>query len=248
MDPRTMQDGTEGTRSVAHQYAVDAAGEILGLSDARMANIVGISLLAITADGQVLFVLQSGRNSVLPNGFAASSSGSLDWADARRVQHRAVKLDQPVDLRDVLFEGMMRELLEESQVRRHEIVEGSQYVTGYFRWLSRGAKPEFTGIVRLTVTLPELEGRKVKGFEKNYTAGRFSVPVRLLQQSVETWSQGQEYLYEVLHDQLPKSQRQQLTRRVPIGVSSIAAWCAAADFIASHPGYLTEGSDFRSVE
>lgn len=34
-DPQTVQDGTEGTQSVARQYAVDATGEILGLSDAR---------------------------------------------------------------------------------------------------------------------------------------------------------------------------------------------------------------------
>lgn len=246
-DPQTVQDGTEGTLSVAHQYAVDATGEILGLSDARMANIVGISLMAITADGQVLFVLQTGRNSVLPNGFAASSSGSLDWADAKRTQHGAIKLGRPVHLRDVLFEGMLRELLEESQVRRDEIVEGSEYVTGYFRWLSRGAKPEFTGLVRLTRTLAELEGRKVKGTEKNYTAGRFSVPVQLLQQSAGTWAQDQEDLYSVLHDQLPKRQQQQLNGRVPIGVSSIAAWCAAADFIASHPGYLAGVNEHKNV-
>lgn len=223
-------------------------GAIFGLNDARMANIVGIPLMAITSDRQVLFVLQSGRNSVLPNGFAASSSGSLDWADAKRAQHRAVKLDRPVLLREALFEGMLRELLEESQVSRHEIVEGSEYVTGYFRWLSRGAKPEFTGIVRLTVTLAELEGRKVKGAEKNYTAGRFSVPVSLLQESAATWEQDQEKLYEELHNQLPKSQREQLTWRVPIGVSSIAAWCAAADFVASHPGYLAEVSAFKDAE
>lgn len=237
-DPQTGQDGAEGTRSVAHQGAVDAGGELLGLSDACMANIVGISLMAITADGQVLFVRPSGRKSVLPNGFAASSSGSLDWADARRVQQRADGTDRSVVLRDVLFAGMLRELLEESQVRRDEIVEGSEHVTGYFRWLSRAAKPEFAGVVRLTVTLAELEGRKVKGAEKNYTAGRYSAPVGLLQEAAGSWSQSQEDLYTALHDQLPEGQRSQLTGRVPIGVSSIAAWCAAADFLVAHPQYL----------
>lgn len=78
---------------------------------------------------------------------------------------------------------MLRELLEESQVRRDEIVEGSQYVTGYFRWLSRGAKREFTAVVRLNVTLADLERRRVKGTEKNYTAGRFAVLVSLLQEA-----------------------------------------------------------------
>lgn len=82
------QDGGKETRSVAHEYAVDASGRILGLSDARMANIVGITVFAITADEQVLFVRQTARNSVLPKGFVASASGSLDWADATREARR----------------------------------------------------------------------------------------------------------------------------------------------------------------
>lgn len=141
----------------------DATGEILGSSDARMANIVGITLVAITSDGPVLFVRQTARNSVLPKGLAASSSGSLDWAGGKRVRQRAEAVGQRVMLRDVLFEGMLRELLEELQVRRGESVEGSQYVTGYFRWLSRGAEPEFTGVVHLNVTLADLECWRVKG-------------------------------------------------------------------------------------
>lgn len=87
-------------------------------------------------------------------------------------------------LRDVLFKGMLRELLEEPQVRRGESVEGSQYVTGYFRWLSRGAEPEFTWVVRLNVTLADLERWRGKGTGKNYTEGRFAVPVSLLQTSL----------------------------------------------------------------
>lgn len=236
----------EGTRSVAHNYAVDATGKILGLSDSRMANIVGISLLAITSDGQVLFVRQTERNSVLPKGFAASSSGSLDWADAKKVYQRATAANQSVQLRDVLFEGMLRELYEESQVRRSEIVEGSQYVTGYFRWLRRGAKPEFTGIVCLTVTLAELTGRRVKGTEKNYTDGRFAVPVSILQQAAGTWAQDQPALYEALHAQLPADQQPGPGERIPVGVSSVAAWCAAADFLQAHPEYLSAKKDAPS--
>lgn len=83
---------------------------------------------------------------------------------------------------------MLRELLEESQVRRDEIGKGSQHVTGYFRCLSRGAKPEFTGVVRLNVTLPDLERRRVKGAEKKYIADRFAAPVRLLQEAAGMWS------------------------------------------------------------
>jgi len=210
-----------------------------------MANIVGISLLAITADRQVLFVRQTERNSVLPKGFAASSSGSLDWADTKNVKQRAEFTGQSVLLRDVLFEGMLRELYEESQVRRSEIVEGSQHVTGYFRWLRRGAKPEFTGIVRLNVTLAELTGRRVKGTEKNYTAGRFAVPVSILEQAAETWTQDQPDLYTALHSQLPEGQQPDAGKRVPIGVSSIATWCAAADFLSAHQSYLAD--DQQSV-
>ena len=236
---RSGLDLAEGTRSVAHDYAVDSTGKILGLSDARMANIVGISLLAITADGQVLFVRQTERNSVLPRGFAASSSGSLDWADAKKVQSRAHARGQNVLLRDVLFEGMLRELYEESQVHRSEVIHESRYLTGYFRWLRRGAKPEFTGIVRLSVTLAELNERKVKGSEKNYTAGRFAVPVGLLEQAAKSWTQDQPALYDALHAQLPADQQPSPGHRIPIGVSSMATWCAAADFLETNPTYLS---------
>lgn len=58
-------------------------------------------LVAITADWQVLFVPQTARNWVLPKGFAASSSGSLDWADAKRVRQRADAVGQSVVLLDV---------------------------------------------------------------------------------------------------------------------------------------------------
>lgn len=242
---RSVPELANGSRSVAHDYAVDSTGKILSLSDARMANIVGISLLAITADGQVLFVRQTERNSVLPKGFAASSSGSLDWADAKKVQSRAHARRGTVLLRDVLFEGMLRELFEESQVHRSEVIDDSRYVTGYFRWLRRGAKPEFTGIVRLTVTLAELNGRRVKGTEKNYTAGRFAVPVSLLQQAAGGWTQNQPELYEALHAQLPEYQRPTVGHRIPIGVSSMATWCAAADFLDAHPSYLSDLQLFK---
>lgn len=223
---------------MANEYAVDTKDRMLDLSDARMANIVGITLIAITSDGYVLFVRQTARNSVLPKGIAASSSGSLDWADATRV-NKQVQSDKRVTLQDVVFEGMLRELLEESQVRPEEVVSTSRHIIGYFRWLSRGAKPEFTGIARLCVDLAALEQRNVHGVEKNYTDARLAVPVGLLLSSANSWHDAQATLYDALYQQLSQPGFYLSgERKVPIGVSSIAAWCAAADFVAAHPEYV----------
>ena len=94
---------------------------------------MGITLIAHTSDDCVLMAVQ---NSVTPGGVAASSSGSLDWADVT---------GGPAQLREVLMRGMLRELHEEAAVDPHEVLPETVRATSYFRWLSRGAKPEFTG-------------------------------------------------------------------------------------------------------
>lgn len=89
-------------------HVVDAQGRLMSLGQARVANIVGIWLIALTSDGRVVLVVQTAENSVTPGGVAASSSGSLDWADV--VGHG------PAGLCEVLMRGMLRELHEEAAV------------------------------------------------------------------------------------------------------------------------------------
>lgn len=224
-------------QSVIHRQMFDQHDQVLSLSESGLANIIGITVFAITADGYVLFVRQGSANAVQSSGYAASGSGSLDWDDVVTASGAARRADKQVSLHELLMTGVCRELAEESQVDANEIVDGSEVVTGFFRWLSRGAKPEFTGLVKLHATMGDLIDRQPDAQEQQYTAGRGWVPVGVLLDNADTW--------EVRHDGL----RQSLARHqgdtsdahdVVIGVSTMAAWCAAADYIAANGQYLDD--------
>lgn len=178
--------------SPVQEYVLDTSFNIRALENAGAANIVGISIMAITADDHFIFVQQTAGNSVAPSALAASGSGSLEHIDAdpdfrpwhqlvpplMRRRARARKLRIP--LTDLLLTGMLREMREESLVDTDEIIAASAVVTGYFRWIDRGAKPEFAGLVRLSCTAAELQARRHTGGETAFTAGTVSVPVNAI--------------------------------------------------------------------
>lgn len=184
----------DGGRRLSGAYATDQYRRILTLEDAGMANIVGVTILAITSDDRLIFVRQSNRNSVSPGAFAASASGSLDWADVlaatagdpgrdarlATLQRSGVPTDS---LHAVVLYGMLRELEEESAVRPEEVDVDSLHVTSYFRWLSRGAKPEFSGIARLTCSSVELKERQLDAEESIVTSGHTYVSADVLREA-----------------------------------------------------------------
>ncbi|WP_150119355.1 hypothetical protein [Enteractinococcus helveticum] len=223
--------------SVIHRQMFDQHDQVLSLSESGLANIIGITVFAITADGYVLFVQQGSANAVQSCGYAASGSGSLDWDDVGTASGAARRANKHMSLHELLMTGMCRELAEESQVDANEIVDGSEVVTGFFRWLSRGAKPEFTGLVKLRATMGDLIDRQPDAQEKQYTAGRGWVPIGVLLDDADTW--------DVRHDGLRQSLARPQgdtsdTHDVVIGVSTMAAWCAAADYIAANRQYLDD--------
>jgi hypothetical protein len=223
--------------SVIHRQVFDQRDQVLSLSESGLANIIGITVFAITADGYVLFVQQGSANAVQSSGYAASGSGSLDWDDVVTASGAARRANKQMSLHELLMTGMCRELAEESQVDTNEIVDGSEVVTGFFRWLSRGAKPEFTGLVKVSVTINDLLDRQPDDQEALYTTGRAWVPVGVLLDDADTW--------EVRHDALRKALARHHgdtgdARDAVIGVSTMAAWCAAADYIAANRQYLDD--------
>lgn len=131
------------------------------------------------------------------------------------MRQRVDAVGQSVVLLDVLFKGMLRELLEESQVRRGESVEGSQYVTGHFRWFTRGAKPEFTGVVRLNVTLADFERRWVKSGRQELYRRTFRENCESAAGSRGNVDTGSGRIIEALSSQLPGEQQESLERRAP---------------------------------
>lgn len=153
------------------QVLADTAGRIRTLAESELADVVGISTIAFTSDGSLVLVRQSDRNSASPLLLAPSGSGSLEPRD--------LLLDgtQREDLGHAVREGMERELCEETGLSRWH-VRGTELV-GFARWMERGAKPEFFGVTRLSVTSEQVRERKPLGAERLYSAGVLLVELDL---------------------------------------------------------------------
>jgi 8-oxo-dGTP pyrophosphatase MutT (NUDIX family) len=79
---------------------------------------------------------------------------------------------------------MERELHEETGIRPDEIA--ATRVTGFARWLERGAKPEFFGITELTAMARDLEQRRhLASDERLYSGGTLTISIDLPQLSQE---------------------------------------------------------------
>ncbi|GAB3573012.1 hypothetical protein GCM10027445_31490 [Amycolatopsis endophytica] len=136
---------------------VDTAGRLRTLAESPLADIVGVSTVAVTTDGWVPLVIQSDRNSASQSLLAPSGSGSLEPRDLGGD-----------DLHEIVRAGMERELCEETGLRRNEIVRTT--VVGFARWMDRGGKPEFFGLTELSVSRRELATRRPGSAERDFTA------------------------------------------------------------------------------
>lgn len=141
----------------------DAAGRLRTLAAGELADVVGVSTLAFTTDGLLVVVGQSDRNSASPLLLAPSGSGSLEPRDLVTADRSPRR-----ELGDVLRTSMERELREETGLTRGS-VSGTE-LTGFARWMERGAKPEFFGITLLSVSSSSLRGTGPRGAERLYSS------------------------------------------------------------------------------
>jgi hypothetical protein len=179
-----LADRAHGDVGLIDEYVLTRDQRIRTLEHSQVANIVGISILAMTSDDMLVFVRQSAGNSIAPGALAASGSGSLELRDLHAMPGRGTS---PFDAKDLLVQGMLREMREESLVRTDEVLSDSVQLTGYFRWVSRGFKPEFTGFARLAVSSQELQSRKHSGMETAFTKRVVFVPVAALHAAAAAW-------------------------------------------------------------
>ncbi|MET8910522.1 hypothetical protein [Micromonospora sp. NPDC004551] len=155
VDRRTGTVHLDGSRL---PYAED--GRLLTLSESRLANVIGVSTLAVTSDRKLVLGWQQPKAAVSGGGLAApAGSGSVDLTDVH---------DRPPGETFVEFlaAAMRRELMEESHLAPHQL--GRTWVLGYFRWLNRGAKPEYVGLTMLDVSSDDLHGTDVRLVETPY--------------------------------------------------------------------------------
>ncbi|HEY0637989.1 MAG TPA: hypothetical protein VGD67_10105 [Pseudonocardiaceae bacterium] len=151
---------------------VSTSGVLRSLSESELADLVGVSTMALTVDGRFVVVRQSDRNSASPLLLAPSGSGSLEPRDLAPPAGGGAP-----PLRDVLVRGMERELCEETGIAAGDVVRTR--VVGFARWMERGAKPEFFGLTELSVTASALRFAPLGSDERVYSSGVFTVPVDL---------------------------------------------------------------------
>lgn len=171
-------------------YVFNDNGNIKALHESELANIIGVTILAVTSDGYAVFVRQAKINAVAPDHFATTGSGSItrdnlhdflaQQSDYRQIpfyrlrrKFRLLSVDQlyrePISFIDLMFASMYQRMVEESGIDRDpvrakerltldNVVDSASFrCTGYFRWMARAAKPEFSGLVRLRISKASIE-------------------------------------------------------------------------------------------
>lgn len=168
--------GAQGP-SIIEPYVLDRDGRISALQDSNVANILGITVVAITADDKIVMVRQGIQNSVAGASWAVGGSGSVeqrdlsDYLDAKASQIREsegelspkarrlrskLSADHHLDFFALLLTTVRRLLKDEASVDPETIVDSSFRVTAYSRWAQRGYKPEISAFIALTATADEL--------------------------------------------------------------------------------------------
>jgi hypothetical protein len=117
---------------------LDSDSRISVFADSGTANIMGGTVLAITADGRVLLQYTGQHNAMYAGLIAGSAAGSADWSG----------LQMGMDLLTFVQEGMRHELTEELGLPEHPPLSAIK-VIGFARITERGGAPEFFGVAKL---------------------------------------------------------------------------------------------------
>lgn len=159
--------------------SVGPDGRLLPLTGSAQANIIGISTIGILAGEhpQVILVGQGARNAASGGLIAPSGSGSLEPDDVSRGG----------SLQEVLAGAMERELREESHVPANVGIR--TFITGYGRWVQRGAKPEFFGVSVIDADADIIRAVEAAPAERGFVSTIATAPLdlRLLRDEPETF-------------------------------------------------------------
>lgn len=125
-------------------YPHDENNYLPPLNNTMMNNEIGVSTIAFTSDNRIV-IWRSNANAQLPKGRAVpSGSGSSDWKDRKNKK----------TLAEAVCYSMQRELAEECSLVSKRNYKKKMQATqtrliGYWRWLQKGGKPEFSGVTKL---------------------------------------------------------------------------------------------------
>ncbi|WP_433315928.1 hypothetical protein [Micromonospora chersina] len=167
------QAGRESPVLRGRDLILDTEGRLIPFRRSRLANLIGVSTLAFTKNGQLLLVAQTPDNIGSPGLLAPSGSGALEPKDVPRNM-------ADWTIQRIVINGAERELREECHLEASEIVDSS--VVGHGRWVSRGAMPEFCAATLLDLTSDQMRERSTRRVERSYVHDVIPIslaPVRL---------------------------------------------------------------------
>jgi hypothetical protein len=140
-------------RNGSHSFPFDRRqGVLRPIGESDLANIIGVSTIAHTADNLLVFWRQNNQAMMSQLKLAPTGSGSCDVRDFHVSHNDANSVEV----------AMMRELLEESKLvdnyqedewlhaKPSSPIKNTQII-GHFRWVNQGGKPEFVGATKLAV-------------------------------------------------------------------------------------------------
>jgi hypothetical protein len=178
--PRPLYDGTDDypvERQTPARYV------LRHLESSGMSDHIGVSSLFRTSDGRLQLWRQT--DAALQSEFrlVPTASGSCDWADWARLpaQHKT--------LNRLVRRAMEREFCEESHPLKSVLhgVRINTHITGFFRWVRRGGKPEFVGISNADVHSAVLRPNLAE--VDSPVAAKLSYPAATLEELLESVEQ-----------------------------------------------------------
>ena len=161
-------------------YPIDegSGGKLVlkSIANSRMGNHIGISTLIHTSDGQLVMWRQSGSSQQNRGRLVPAGSGSCDWKDWTACSQKST------GLLGLIAYAMQREFVEESTDRGDKLNESDleTKVLGFFRWMSRGGKPEFVGISKLAYPASFLKANATEVNDPDHVQTAF--PARTIEQ------------------------------------------------------------------
>ncbi|MBB5478674.1 hypothetical protein [Micromonospora parathelypteridis] len=137
----------------------DSRGHLRQLALSRLANVVGVSVLAFTTEGKLLLASQTLDVAGSPGLVAPSGSGALEPCDLAG--------GGAGSFQRTILNGALRELREECHLEQEDF-EGEAEVIGYGRWISRGAMPEFCGLALLNKSADQILRKPIRPDERSF--------------------------------------------------------------------------------
>jgi len=165
---------------------------ISDITSSYLNHHIGISTIALTKDNYMVFWKQNEKNQVRAGKIVSTGSGSCDYADLVKGEDGNFSFPQTIK------KAMERELREENKLGVEVSIQNT-VIIGYFRWISRGGKPEFVGVSRLNSDLIDLHGNEQEVYERIpvYYGAESEIPSKIDKLLAEDYSFSESLLFNL---------------------------------------------------